>query len=487
MIKRLILFLFLIHIGSGTAVYSRQKDFRSYLNEAREAMYDGICDTGLSLCYEALDACPRDSLLVVAEINAVMGWGYSELGIKDKALQRIGTSLGLYRSQGDSIGVAFCYNYLGLAHYRSKEYAAADSCFNHSLAIFRKNGKGRQVAAIINNLCMSPGDSETKAGLLQEAIAFNRRINNIWSVASNFNNLGRQYYYLKRFDDALIALDQAKECAEQIGSDNQLSENYQIRSLVYAAQKDYPMAYSALSKKQEIDEAIKDADNRRNAERRIEAMIGKDAAADNGIGYALAIAVALLAVGVATWLCVRLKRRLAKVERRIALEQSKSEQKVIDLTQKEAAIDAISTELQTAKGKLAYLMLFMRSRNELLERIRKQIRDTYKMEPSAQLVHLKKVNSFISQYLQDPKTCDEITAQEDEACKQFIAELSQRYPLVTSGERELAVLLRLDLSPREISLITGNAPKTVSMNRYRLRKHMNLSPSDDLIAILRAI
>lgn len=492
MLRRLILLLFLILTGSGTVVFSQTMKFRQYMDEAREAMLDGIYGLGIGLYFDALDACPRDSVLSIAEINMGIGWGYSEIGEKEKALQSLDKSLGIYRLKGDSIGVAFCCNYYGLAYFRAKEYAIADRYFNRALSIFRKNNRQRQIVAVINNLCMSPGNSEEKVELLLDAIKANRKLNNIRSITSNFNNLGRQYYYLMRFDDALIALDHAKEYAEESGSNNQLAENYQIRSLVYAAQKDYPMAYNALSKVQEIEEKIKDADNKHNAKRIIEA---KDDSADIG-GFSRRNAVIVLVVALFAILAAvvayllhwrRLKKKISAIGRQVNAELTRNKQNCADLEQKGALIESMGMELQVARGKLAYLMLFMRSRNELLEKIRGMIRETYKMDPALQLVHLKKINSFIAQYLQDPKTYDQYASSEEEECTRFMEEFEKRYPLVTDREKSFALLLRLDLSPKEISLITGSAPKTVSMNRYRLRKHMNLNPTDDLISILRAI
>ena len=41
------------------------------------------------------------------------------------------------------------------------------------------------------------------------------------------------------------------------------------------------------------------------------------------------------------------------------------------------------------------------------------------------------------------------------------------------------------LSTKEISMISGNSPKTINMNRYRLRKALNLPTEKDLVEYLQ--
>jgi DNA-binding CsgD family transcriptional regulator len=48
---------------------------------------------------------------------------------------------------------------------------------------------------------------------------------------------------------------------------------------------------------------------------------------------------------------------------------------------------------------------------------------------------------------------------------------------MTENEKRLAALLRLNLSSKEIASILNISPKSVEMNRYRLRKKLGV-PSD---------
>ena len=75
----------------------------------------------------------------------------------------------------------------------------------------------------------------------------------------------------------------------------------------------------------------------------------------------------------------------------------------------------------------------------------------------------------------------------EEKNKEFIEKLVKQHPNLTQGEKYLATLLRVNLSTKEISMITGSTPKTINMNRYRLRKSLNLSTEEDLTTYLQSV
>ena len=73
----------------------------------------------------------------------------------------------------------------------------------------------------------------------------------------------------------------------------------------------------------------------------------------------------------------------------------------------------------------------------------------------------------------------------EDKSKEFIERLTKEHPNLTQGEKYLATMLRVNLSTKEISMISGNSPKTINMNRYRLRKALNLPTEQDLVEYLQ--
>jgi len=62
----------------------------------------------------------------------------------------------------------------------------------------------------------------------------------------------------------------------------------------------------------------------------------------------------------------------------------------------------------------------------------------------------------------------------------FYQNLEIIYPNLTENEKKLCSLLRLKLSSKEIASILNITPKSVEVNRYRLRKKMNFKRNDKL-------
>lgn len=463
-------------------------------------MLEGDYELSLSLYFNALSYCPEDSLSIKAHIYSSIGWVYTKLDDKEKANNYINKGLDLFKKLSNLSGIATSYNNKGLVYYYDREYDKADYYFRLALDISRKIGNQRYIAGIINNLCMSPGDSQAKIRLIQESITINKSLDLIWCVAENYNNLAKQYYYLHHYSDALLALDMAKEYAQKVKAKDLLGENYLQRSLVYAAQKDYPLAYSWLQKQIEISREIQSEKSIREIERKIsnrELLRLKQEYELQQKEHDLAILrrnwtitiIGMLLCMLLFLICFRWfkrKKELELIARQYELEQSQRKVMELEIKEKEETIGNIDNELHAAKEKLGYMLLFLRSRNELLEKIRNMIRAAYKMEPTEQLTYLKKINTFIAQY-QVEEQKDELSVHIEEQNSAFLKRLQERYPDITPNEKNLSVLLRMNLSSKEMALITGNSIKTISMGRHRLRKHLELGSEEDIATFLRRI
>ena len=150
-------------------------------------------------------------------------------------------------------------------------------------------------------------------------------------------------------------------------------------------------------------------------------------------------------------------------------------------------LEKAQTELATNKQEITDFAVFLQSRNEVLEKIREMIRVGYKMEGAELIAYLKKINAFIAQNLNGEKSGNITLQHIDEKNQEFVERLVLRHPNMTQGEKHLATLLRVELSTKEIAMLTGTTPKTINMNRYRLRKSLGLSAEDDLVAYIRSI
>jgi len=67
----------------------------------------------------------------------------------------------------------------------------------------------------------------------------------------------------------------------------------------------------------------------------------------------------------------------------------------------------------------------------------------------------------------------------------FYEKLQKLFPDLTPSERKLAAFLKLNMSSKEISVITGQSIRSLEVARYRLRKKLGITNQDvNLIGFL---
>ncbi len=461
----------------------------------------GDFDISITTLYDALDCCPETQHELYTDILIQLSNAYSRLKDYEKAFEINDRATSLSRIYQDSVRLAASYNNRGIIHYNLNEFTTAEQLFQSALRINRSIGDLKAAAANLNNMCLYEGDIEEKLRHIEEAIAINRNLNATWALAENYNNMGKQYFFAGRYPEALSALARARESAERAAARELICDNYEYSSWVYAAMKEYGKAYECLlqlhtmSVELQSDQKLRSVEHELS-EKRVLRLQAETALREQTYEIAILrrnilILVAILAIlaGVAIFVPRWIKRRdeMKLVEARYQLEQSNHELAALKIKQQEQALLHIENELETTRQEVTGFAMFLRTRSELLDKIRGQIREAYRMEPQDMLSHLKKVSAFIAQHQVGNEETGAMLLSIEEKNTDFLKRLLQKHPQLTQGERYLASLLRVNLSTKEISLMTGAMPKTINMNRYRLRKSLGLRSEEDIVAYLQTI
>lgn len=175
------------------------------------------------------------------------------------------------------------------------------------------------------------------------------------------------------------------------------------------------------------------------------------------------------------------------MEARYMLEQSDRQLAELKVKQQDLELEAAQHSLNSTRKELTTFAIFLQSRNELLVKIRDMIKQGYKMSGNELIQHLKNLNLYIAQYQSMDKDRNNVLMNVEEKNMEFLQRLTEHHPNLTQGEKDLALLLFINLSTKEISLLTGKIPKTINMNRYRLRKSLNLSSNDNVTEYLQTL
>ena len=437
----------------------------------------------------------------MAQLCSLMGRVYSKLGDYNKAIELNDKATSIFKSIGDSTSVAGCYNERGVMHHFMSEFTVAERFFQRALAINRAQRNLKEIATNLNNLCLYRGNTEEKLSFIQEAITINKNLDAQWSLGENYNNMGKQYYYDKQYSKALEALHKAYEYAHNIGARELICDNYEYSSMVYAAIGDYAQAYKYLDKRYHLGKELQSSNKLRNIEQEISYKRYQDQKYTTEMQeqtYKIELlkrnlwllgSVLILGIAFSIFLYKWYKRRkdLQLIDARYQLQLSEKEVAELKMHQQELELQNVHNALATSRQEATSFAVFLKSRNELLDKIRGMVKEGYKMDAQAITPHLKKINAFISQSQSGDKTNSALLTNIDDKSNEFLQRLVAIHPKLTQGEKYLATLLRVNLSTKEISMLTGTTPKTINMNRYRLRKSLNLSSEEDLTDYLQNI
>lgn len=488
-------------LGAQDSIHSALGQAQALYVYAQAEKLLGNFDNCIQALYEAESKLPSKEIKLRGNIYNLMSLGYCNLGDYSKAIDLSNDAIALFQTEQDSLNLALCYNNRGIIHTYINEYQQADRFLKKALKLNRSSHDLKRIAANLNNLCLYKGDIKEQLKWINEAIVINKNLNAKWSLSENYNNLGKLYIYAGKYSQAIDALKTAYRIASEVGAKGLMCDNYEYAAQAYNAIGNYQMAYQKQAALTELSKEIQNTNKLRSVEQRIaqekmSALQQKERQKQQEYEIAtlqrnfitfLVIIVLLTVIGTLLFQRYKRKKKLQLLNAQYRIEQSEHEIAKLKMQQQKADLENAQQALETNKQETMNFAVFLQSRNELLDKIQEQVRQSYRMEHSELIAHLKKLNAFIKQYQTTNKANSTTLQTIDEKSQEFLAHLTERHPNLTQGEKHLASLLRVNLSTKEIAMLTGNTPKTINMNRYRLRKSLGLSGEDDLIQYIQSI
>ena len=145
---------------------------------------------------------------------------------------------------------------------------------------------------------------------------------------------------------------------------------------------------------------------------------------------------------------------------------------------------SIKTKIKAQKR----IALDIIQKHEVLTRLKTEI-DLIKLKPESEIRYsdLNNIKILIIDQLNLEKERKSLHNYIKELNSSFIQNLEKKYPDLTEKEKRLCALLRLNLSSKETASILGISYKSVEVNRYRLRKKMNLEKTEKLSSIINKL
>lgn len=488
-------------VSQNNAFTQNQFLAETYFLQGRAASYLGDFDIALLAQFDALAFCPTENEALRANIFMQTSDLYNRLKDYRQAFEYNDKAMAIYKSRQDSLGISATFNSRGIIHANLLEFDVAEQCFKNALVINKRLGNIRDIASNLNNLCLYEGDTEEKLGFIEEAIVISKNMNAKWGLCEHYNNKGKQLFYAKRYTEALETLLYAQKEIAKIGSKELECDNYEYLSWVYAGLNDYTKAYNALQnllllshelvsgeKLRSLERNIADRkirQSQRNIELREQEM--RIHSLQRNIFYLICIVLLLVLASYFVYRWYKKRKDLELAEAKLGLEKFERELAQLEVVQHQKDLKSVQENLDRVNKEATSFAMFIKSRNDLLETIQDQIKEGYKMKENDLKGHLRKMNLFLQQYLSGDSSNSLLFESIEERNKGYIDLLKEKHPDLTKGELNLALLLRIDLSTKDVALLLGSNPKTINMNRYRLRKSLHLESDDNLIEYLQSI
>jgi len=166
------------------------------------------------------------------------------------------------------------------------------------------------------------------------------------------------------------------------------------------------------------------------------------------------------------------------IKKDLEVEKSKQERDLLELSEQKK-----TEELEHKKRELSAALMYNISKNEFSLNIKDQIEDALnKNEIDKKL--LLKIRNDINYGINHEKDWKEFKIHFEKIHHNFFKRLIEAYPDLSSNELKMSAYLRVNLSSKEIAQLLNVTQAAINKRRNRLRKKLNLTENDDLIAFM---
>lgn len=441
---------------------------------------NGQSAQALYTIHEALSNCPKEEIRTKAIAIAYYAMIQIKTGCHTKSVNSLNTCDSLFRNLGDIYLLAFHYNNLGLFYQKFHSQEKADKYFLRALAFGRAIEDNSHITATaLNNLAIGDGDSKLKISYLNEAIAINQKEGRKLSLAENYNNLAYQYIVLGKYKIGHTYLDSALTIGKSLNAQEILFNNYDLRSIIYAKEGNYRLAYEETKKRQQAQKIISDGQNISDIEEMIsnrilsrkeyEINLQKKENDIKRLNLTLVILISAFIITILVFLYIYFfisnRRRMQNLE----LKQASAER-----------------DVKYTQAELLNLATYINSRNDILCNIQESLSKAQKMEAKDVYSELRRMNLYIRNLQTKNEDVESVMSRIGKINKDFIDRLTSAHPDLTKNDKNVALLLRAGLSTKQISTLMDCSPKSVNMARYRMRQHLNIDSDTNLTSYLKS-
>lgn len=444
-----------------------------YANSAVVYLHCNVYDKALELLLKALRIFEKTGKRQsIAVIKNSMGGVYLRLSKPELALKYFKEGLQETEQliqEGDSSmlqNLHVYYNNIGLIYETQAGNEALAGTYMEKAIEHVAPDNYMDLGQYYNNLALhyyNSGRTEKAFHCAEKSMDYRKKLDNEYGIARSNYTLGYLYYKEKDLKKAKIYLEKARETAQKINSSLILENVYNLLVQIYEAENNYKAANDFLKKQTLLQNSlVNDTILARTTALRLEYDFDKRTALQRAeiqkteLKLKLTLYIAALVFIVLALLFFLFRSR----NKRIQLEK-----------------ETLEKDLETRNKELTTNVMYLMRNTDLIRTVTERL---IKLKP-----RLKSENSdVIKEIILDLESLmkddlwNEFETHFNRVHLYFYKKLKEICPDLSPSELKLCAFLRLNMSSKEISSISGITVKSVEVMRGRIRKKLNITNTD---------
>lgn len=431
----------------------------------------------------------NDTLFIT--LNNNIGKVYLSLNNFELAEQHFTETLNASKGIKNDRGLAVSLGLLGASHEKQGEYEEALKDQKESLLLFQKMEDQPGVAMTNENIGSIYEDLEQFDMAYQyfnKAYQYLKGKGTVEEV-NVLNNLGDSFRKTGNYPAALEKTAMALEVAQRLKDFHQLESAHKDLSKTYAFLGDFEKAHTHLLQAEEFNSAMLRAQNtdqlnvlqtiyetnKKEAEIQLLKEQNKVSRANQNLLWVALFAIAAILTILYNYLGRKRKAKLKIQEYKQRMLKAELEKKAIEEKN-------LQQEVQLKTSSLSRYSLHLSQKNKILLDLANTLRNIAARKHMDTSEKIKALVKEIDFNLQQEQEWDEFMTFFKEIHPEFIKKLSTLSENnLSPAELRLGMLLRLNLSSKEIASILRVTPDSVRVARHRLRKKLPIDQKEELV------
>ncbi len=408
----------------------------------------------------------------------------------DLSIQNLLKSVPLLENSGSNKQKGQVFNNIGINYLAKKEYPKALENYKKALEYFVKDSSQRSIAMAYSNI----GEvynfmNQRKKALkyLEKAVSIKNELGDKYGMEVALYSTANTYFADGDYKKAISFANRSLKIAKEINNHYDVINDLDLLSKSYAADHQYDKAYFSLLQLKKINDSIFSENSEtqlqelqtkyETQQKENEILLFKEKEKQVQLEHKMIrIGIGLLLVIFILVLVFLFNKR--KHEKQL-LEK--------ELEKKKLKEEELNKEVTFKTKQLTTHALNMMQKNNMLNDLKhnlKKISDGAKPEVKSALA---RINQLIETNLKSDNDWEIFRMYFEQIDSGFYLRLTGMFPKLNNNDLRHCALLKLNMNLKETASVLNLSPNTVKSARNRLKKKLNLKPTDDLSIYIREL